>query len=110
MLNVQMRFNNSSYRCIEGWIENGSLKQKESAVWLVMTLATIEKTGGIRGNCVARKHPVRVWHLCQSPCSLLYRDRKPSTFDLKLTVDKAIDGNRDWLMLGNSVLVEPNGP
>ena len=110
MLNVQMRFNNGSYQSIEDWIDNGNLKEKQSAVWLVKALAIIEKTGTIDGNCVARKHPVRVWHLHKNPCSILYRDRKPSTSDIILTVDRAMDGNHNWRILGSSVLVEPNGP
>ena len=109
MLNVQLSFNNGSYERLEDWIDNGTLKERKSALWLVKSLVAIEKKGEIKGSCVARKPPIRVWHLHQNPCSLLFRDRKPSVYDLRLTVDRAISGSQNWGVLGSTVLAEPNG-
>lgn len=110
MLNVQLRFNNGSYENLEDWIDKGTYVEQKSALWLVKNLVMIEKKGQVRGMCLGRKPPIRVWHLEQQPCSLLYRDRKASTFDLLVTVDRAVYGSQDWQILGRTVLTEPNGP
>ncbi|SEO19703.1 hypothetical protein [Pseudomonas sp. NFACC39-1] len=112
MINVNMRFNDGTYERLRDWIQSGTLDLMEGAYWLVAELYDIEKTGWVKGNCVAGNTPIRVWHLQQKPCSVLYRDRKPSPLQLNLTIDRAINGNqeRDWTKLGKSVLVEPSGP
>lgn len=110
MINVNMTFNNATYENLANWIDNGTIDLQEGAIWLVAALTTIESTGAIKGNCVANKSPFRVWHIQEKPCSVLYRDRKPSILQLNLTIDRAIDGNHDWVQLGSSVLAEPNCP
>lgn len=110
MINVNMSFNDDTYENLSNWIENGTPDLKEGAIWLVAALSSIESKGEIKGDCVANKTPIRVWHLQEKPCSVLYRDRKLSILQLNLTIDRAIDGNHDWVQLGSSVLADPNGP
>ncbi len=110
MIKVDMTFNNGSYENLSNWIEKGTPDLKEGAIWLVAALSSIEETGQVKGDCVANSPPIRVWHLQEKPCNVLYRDRKLGFLQLNLSIDRAIDGHQNWVRLGKSVLSESNGP
>lgn len=110
MIHGKMIFNDHTFECLENWAVKGNLSQKKGAIWLAMSLSSMEETGQIRGDCVAGTNPVYVWHLSQCSCNVLYRCRKPSRRLIKFTVDRALDGSHDWRQLGTSVLSDPNGP
>lgn len=110
MINVQMTFNDSTYENLSNWIENGTPDLQEGAMWLVATLHSIDNTGEIKGECVANSSPIRVWLLQEKLCNILFRDRKLSVLEMNITIDRAIDGDHNWVQLGTSVLSESNGP